>query len=117
MIKRFEDLRKDSVSNFRGGKGEIQITHFLETEKDEFRAKGRLFAKNVLKPGTSIGLHEHVGDFETYFILSGEGLVNDNGEPKSVKPGDVIITRNGENHSIENTGTVDLEFIALILFD
>ncbi|SDH80568.1 cupin domain-containing protein [Desulfosporosinus hippei] len=117
MIKHFEELRTDSVSNFRGGKGEIQMTHFLETEKDEFKGKGRLFAKNVLKPGTSIGLHEHVGDFETYVVLSGEGMVDDNGEHKSVKPGDVIITKNGEKHSIENTGSVDLEVMALILFD
>ncbi|AHF06078.1 cupin domain-containing protein [Desulfitobacterium metallireducens] len=117
MIKCFKDLRQDNVSEFRGGKGEIQITHFLEVESNEFNSKGRLFAKNVLKPGTSIGLHEHVGDTETYVILSGEGLVNDNGDPKSVKPGDVIITRNGEKHSIQNTGTSDLEFIALILFD
>lgn len=117
MIKHLEDLRKDTISNFRGGKGEVQMTHFLETEQDEFKGKGRLFSKNVLKPGNSIGLHEHVGDFETYFILSGEGLVSDQGEQKSVKPGDVIITKNGEHHSIENTGTVDLEFIALILFD
>lgn len=117
MIKHSDELRTDSVSNFRGGKGEIQMTHFLETEKDEFKGKGRLFAKNVLKPGTSIGLHEHVGDFETYVILSGEGMVDDNGEQKQVKPGDVIITKNGEKHSIENTGTVDLEVMALILFD
>ncbi|MCB8814852.1 cupin domain-containing protein [Desulfosporosinus shakirovi] len=117
MIKHSKDLRTDRVSNFRGGKGEIQMTHFLETEKNEFNAKGRLFAKNVLKPGTSIGFHEHVGDTETYVILSGEGLVNDNGDQKPVKPGDVIITKDGESHSIENTGTVDLEVMALILFD
>lgn len=117
MIKHCKELRTDSVSNFRGGNGELQITHFLEVEKDEFSTKGRLFAKNVLKPGASIGLHEHVGDFETYVILSGEGLVNDNGEQKSVQPGDVIITRHGEQHSIENTGSIDLEFIALILFE
>lgn len=117
MIKHLGDLRTDTVANFRGGKGEVQITHILETEKDEFNGKGRLFAKQILKPGNSIGLHEHVGDFETYVILSGEGLVNDNGEEKSVKAGDVIITKNGEKHSIENTGTVDMEFMALILFD
>ena len=117
MIKHLEDLRQDTVFEFRGGKGEMQITHFLDVEKDEFNAKGRLFAKNVLKPGTSIGLHEHIGDFETYFVLSGEGLVNDNGYQKFVKPGDVIITRSGEKHSLENTGTLDLEILALILFD
>lgn len=117
MIKHLEDLRQDTVSEFRGGKGELQITHFLEVEKDEFNAKGRLFAKNVLKPGASIGLHEHIGDTETYVILSGEGVVNDNGDAKPVKVGDVIITKNGEKHSIENTGAFDLEFLALILFD
>lgn len=117
MIKRLKDLRQDTVSEFRGGKGELQITHFLEVEKDEFNAKGRLFAKNVLKPGASIGLHEHIGDTETYVILSGEGVVNDNGDAKPVKVGDVIITKNGEKHSIENTGAFNLEFLALILFD
>ena len=117
MIKHLEDLRKDTIFGFRGGKGEMQMTHFLEVEKDEFNGKGRLFAKNTLKPGTSIGLHEHVGDSETYVILSGEGLVNDNGDQKLVKSGDVIITRNGEKHSIENTGSFDLEILALILFD
>jgi len=117
MIKHLEALRQDTVTEFRGGKGDLQITHFLEVEKNEFNAKGRLFAKNVLKPGASIGLHEHIGDSETYVILSGEGLVNDNGDQEFVKTGDVIITRHGEKHSIENTGTSDLEFLALILFN
>lgn len=117
MIKHLDDLKQVKVSEFRGGKGELQITHFLEVDKNEFNGKGRLYAKNVLVPGTSIGLHEHTGDTETYVILSGEGLVNDNGDQKAVKSGDVIITRNGEKHSIENTGTMNLEFLALILFD
>ncbi|HZK53702.1 MAG TPA: cupin domain-containing protein [Desulfosporosinus sp.] len=117
MIKHLEDLKQVTVSEFRGGKGELQITHFLEVDNNEFNGKGRLFAKNVLAPGTSIGLHEHTGDTETYVILSGEGLVNDKGDQKAVKSGDVIVTKNGEKHSIENTGTMNLEFLALILFD
>lgn len=117
MIKHLEDLKRDTVFEFRGGKGEMQMTHFLEVEKDEFKGKGRLFAKNVLKPGCSVGLHEHIGDSETYVILSGEGQVNDNGELTFVKSGDVIITGSGEKHSIENTGTCNLELLALILFD
>jgi|SRR5680860_687922 len=116
MLKHTSELKLETASEMRGGKGEVQITHFLELGKNEFNGKGRLFAKNVLIPGSSIGLHEHVGDFETYVILSGEGLLNDNGEQKTIKPGDVIITKNGEKHAIENTGTINLEFIALILF-
>jgi quercetin dioxygenase-like cupin family protein len=96
MLKHANSLKSETASERFGGKGELQITHFLEV--DEFNAKGRLFAKNVLLPGSSIGLHKHNGDSETYVILSGEGLINDNGEQKSVKPGDVIITMNGEKH-------------------
>jgi mannose-6-phosphate isomerase-like protein (cupin superfamily) len=115
MLKHEDSLKKETVFERFGGKGELRITHFLNI--DEFNGKGRLFAKNTLLPGASLGLHEHVGDFETYVILSGEGLLNDNGEQKSVKSGDVIITKNGEKHSIENTGTQNLEFLALVLFD
>lgn len=117
MIKLSSELRHETIVGMRGGEGEVQITHFLEVDKDEFSGHGRLFAKNVIKPGSSIGFHEHIGDFETYAILSGEGQVNDNGEMKNVKAGDLIVTRKGEKHGIKNTGTVDLEFIALILFE
>ncbi len=117
MLKDSSELKQETVFGLRGGDGEVQITHYLEVEKDEFSGKGRLFAKNVLKPGSSIGFHDHVGDFETYMILSGIGQVNDNGEMKDIKAGDVIVTRNGEKHGIKNTGTEDLVFIALILFE
>lgn len=117
MIRRAEEMKQEVVVGMRGGQGEVQITHILQREKDEFANKGRLYAKNVLKPGTSIGLHEHVGDFEAYYILSGEGTVDDNGEKTAVKAGDLVLTRNGQRHSIENTGNVDLVFMALILFE
>ena len=114
MLKQADSLKKEVFQERFGGKGELQVTNFLNP--DEFEGKGRLFAKNVLLPGASLGLHQHNGDFETYVILSGEGLLNDNGEMKSVKPGDVIVTSNGEKHSLENTGTENLEFLALVLF-
>ncbi len=116
MIRRGQDMQREIITGMRGGQGEVQITHILEREKNEFANKGRLYAKNVLKPGTSIGLHEHVGDFEAYYILSGEGTVDDNGQKTVVTPGDLMLTRNGEQHSIENTGDTDLVFMALILF-
>lgn len=117
VIRRGQDMKQETVAGMRGGQGEVQIVHILEREKDEFANKGRLYAKNILKPGTSIGLHEHVGDFEAYYILSGEGTVDDNGEQTVVKAGDLVLTRNGEEHSIENKGDADLVFMALILFE
>ena len=92
------------------------MEHLLEVGKDEFNGKGRLFAKNTLKPGWSVGYHKHEGDAEAYYILKGEAILDDNGEKVALKAGDLAYTPNGSSHSIENVGDTDLEFIALILF-
>ena len=114
MIKRAKDLPFEVVAKRFGGKGEIAITRLLET--DQFQGKGRLFAHNKIKPNSSIGLHQHTGDFEVFYILKGEGIADDNGSKSPVKAGDVVLTGNGESHSLENTGSADLEYIALVLY-
>jgi mannose-6-phosphate isomerase-like protein (cupin superfamily) len=114
MIKRAKDLPSEVVAKRFGGKGEVASTRLLEL--DQFQGKGRLFAHNKIKPNSSIGLHQHNGDFEVFYILSGEGIADDNGSKTPIKAGDVLLTGNGESHSLENTGKVDLEYIALILF-
>ena len=116
MIKRAEELKKDIKTLFEG-KGDVQILHVLDM--DQFEGKGRLFARMTLAPGSSIGFHQHNNDFETYYVLKGEGIVNDNGTIIKVAVGDVVYTPNGQTHSIENdaSNTCDLEFMALILFN
>ncbi|MHC1746510.1 MAG: cupin domain-containing protein [Negativicutes bacterium] len=114
MIKRGTELKSEVFSKRFGGQGEIKIMKLLDDA--QLQGKGRLFARNTLPPGASLGLHEHKGDIEAYYILSGEGMVDDNGTKVLVTAGDVMYTGNGESHSIENIGAVDLEFIALILY-
>ena len=114
MIKRAHELTSEVFTNRFGGKGDIKITKVLETE--QLHGKGRLYARNVIEPGCSLGWHQHNGDIEAYYILSGEGIVDDNGEKVTVHAGDVIYTADGESHSIESTGAVPLEFMALILY-
>jgi mannose-6-phosphate isomerase-like protein (cupin superfamily) len=115
MLRHTDELRHEFVESLRGGKGTAQVIHLLE--KDRFHNKGRLFAHNILKPGTSIGYHKHEGDFEGYYFLKGEGTFNDNGEKYTVRAGDFTLTEAGGSHGIENTGSGDLEFIALVLFE
>ena len=62
-----------------------------------------------------MGYHQHVGDFEIYYIVKGEGQYNDNGTIVPAKVGDVFRCADGEFHAIQNTGDEDLEFIALIV--
>lgn len=116
MIKRSHELKKAINKEFLGGKGEVQLTHFLD--KEDASGKGRLFAKSVLPPGSSIGFHKHNGDFENYYILKGKALVtDDDGSQHVLEAGDVMFTPNGCGHAIENIGEENLEYIALILFD
>jgi mannose-6-phosphate isomerase-like protein (cupin superfamily) len=115
MIKKADSLQPIEYENRFGGQGKIAMKPLLSPE--EFCGKGRLLSHTFIYPGSSIGEHTHQGDFETYYILKGTGVVNDNGTLTQVGPGDVVYTGSGKSHSIENTGSQDLELIAMILFD
>ena len=116
MIKKSSEVEKDVdvKKNFRGGKGEVSFYHFMDEQSSN--GAGRLFCKAVLTPGSSLGVHKHVGDHETCFILSGKGLINDNGVLVEVGPGDLIYCPDGQEHSIENIGSEDLVYMANILY-
>lgn len=115
MIKIASDMKVDLHKEFLGGEGTLKNVHFLD--KEDAAGAGRLFVKSTLSPGSSIGNHTHKGDFEVYYILSGKALVDDNGQMVELGAGDSILTKNASSHSIKNNGDVDLEYIALILFD
>jgi quercetin dioxygenase-like cupin family protein len=75
----------------------------------------KTYARITVPAGSAMGYHQHVGDFEIYYILEGEGEYNDNGNPVPARPGDVFLCRDGEWHSIKNVGDADLAFVALIV--
>jgi len=51
---------------------------------------------------------------ERYLILQGQGdVVVDDGSPRSVGPGDVVVIPPATSQSIRNTGTADLVFLAI----
>jgi mannose-6-phosphate isomerase-like protein (cupin superfamily) len=115
MIRRSNEMREEHIHELKGGRGTLKLFHMLE--KDELSGKGRLCAREIIAPGNSVGFHRHEGDFELYYILEGEGLINDNGFETTIRKGDVVHTGHGESHSIENVGDKDLELITIILFE
>ncbi len=64
MIKYADQRPCDILANRFGGNGEVQSTKLLTIE--QFQGKGRLFARSLLKPGCSVGFHQHKGDSETF---------------------------------------------------
>lgn len=113
MVINPNSMRTERITNMRNGKGEVDILHLIE--KQSLFGKARLFAKLSVKPGSSIGLHKHENEFEIFYVLSGKGLFNDNGNIIPVQAGDICFTAPGETHSIENTTQQDLELLATII--
>ena len=100
----------------RGGQGDTRMQKLLNGA-EEMYSKGRMFNLMTLAPGNSIGPHTHTGDNEIFYFLSGAGEYDDNGNTVSVSAGDVAVCSSGQCHALKNTGSKDLTFIALILYD
>ena len=108
-------MKTEKIENMCGGAGHVIIRHILGGK--ELNGKCGLYADVVIEPGCSLGYHEHHGESETYYILSGTGNYDDNGVPRPVKAGDVTFTPSGKGHGLANTGDDDLVFMALIILD
>ena len=106
----------ETKQNVRGGNGPVHFYHVLETE--ELYGHGRLYAKLVLPPGSSIGVHEHIGETEPYYILEGTAtFIDENGQRVPIEAGDVCTILPGQSHGVENTGDQDLVMMALVYND
>ena len=113
MIQRAGNMEIEVREKMKDGKGTIPVTHLLR--QIQMRGKCRFFGKMDIEPGCSIGLHKHESEEEIYYIISGKGVVEDNGIKQEVKTGDIIITGNGASHSIENTSNEKLVVLGVIL--
>ncbi len=114
MYKKAEQLKTDAKLNV-SGKEKMFKTNLADF--DGWDPKVRLFSFVQVKPGEEVEYHMHAGESETFFILSGKGIYNDNGNKVEVTPGMVTFTPSGQGHSIKNTGDEMLAFIALIVVE
>ena len=113
MVRREKDIRERKVNHAQGGSGAVTFYDWLLPE--EAPGHGRVFSKRVIPPGSSIGYHTHEGEFEAYYVISGEATVDDNGTKKVLQAGDMNFCGSGEGHSTENKGSEDLVLMALIM--
>lgn len=111
MYKKIQQLKTQTKFN-NIGKEKMFMTDLADFDASDPRI--RLFSFIQVKPGEEVEYHMHVGESETYFILSGKGIYNDNGNKVEIVPGMVTFTPSGQGHSIKNTGEEMLTFVALI---
>ena len=108
-----EERIVERIEGASGGKGILRKEVLID--KEQMGEHCGLFGEVTLEPGAGLGYHEHHGETETYYILSGNGVYVDNGEEIPAKEGDVFFCKDGDGHGLKNTGERDLVFVALIL--
>ncbi len=114
MIRRSQNCIHETKKMFNG-EGEAKF-HRILNGAEEMYGKGRVFSHLTLETGCEVGWHIHHGDGETYFILKGRGLYNDNGVEVELGPGDVAFVDDGEGHALKCVSEEPLEAIALVLY-
>lgn len=114
MIKFKENIEISTESN---KDGEIKLYLSDLADFKERNSKLRMFSHARLKAGEEVEYHIHEGESETYYILSGKGIYNDNGAETEVEKGTVTFTPSGRGHGLKNIGDEELSFIALIILD
>lgn len=114
MLKTTADERpKINAEHVNGGAGYITKEGLITPE--QLGEHCRMFSRVTLKPNCEIGHHDHHGEAETYYILSGKGMYEEDGVSIDVEAGDVTYCADGHGHGIKNTGDEELAMVALIL--
>lgn len=106
MIVDFESLPLLEHPNFKGGTGRYLVRTYTDGKEKVMLG--------TLPPGSSIGYHTHETDCEVIVCLSGCGnVVLENGS-ETLLPGKAHYCPKGHSHSLQNNGTEDLRFYAIV---
>ena len=113
MIRKPVEMAMERRDQMRGGQGEVTVQHYFKPE--EFGARMRLCARLTLPPGASIGEHEHLREDEIYLVLSGAGMLQEDGVRTRIQAGDAVLTGKGGKHALMNDGAEPLVIAAIIV--
>jgi mannose-6-phosphate isomerase-like protein (cupin superfamily) len=99
------------VLNDHGGQGPILFQRVLQGS--EFRSEIEFVDCTVIPPSSTIGRHEHHGNEEIYFVVSGTPLMRVSGEEARLQKGALSIVRDGEWHELINDTDQDVEILVI----
>ena len=97
-----DDLARDQPGPHGGNGGTKAWPYFADSPDLALQ-----FRKRALHRGAGIGLHQHFHE-EIYYVLSGRGRYILDGAVHDVAAGDVMLTRPGSTHALQQTGDEDL---------
>ena len=68
---------------------------------------------STYRPGDGVAVHAHPEQEQIYHVLSGEGLLEIDGEARVVDGGTIVFVPPGVMHGITNTGFEQLVFLVI----
>jgi quercetin dioxygenase-like cupin family protein len=99
------------VANDHGGVGGIDVYRAYS------RAVGGREVRFVdiveIPPGSSIGIHRHGDDEETYILLGGRGTMMLDGVEVPVTAGDVVVNRPFGEHGLRNDSADSIHLVVI----
>lgn len=111
MVAKRKNMLYEVRSKLKDGNGDISCINLDCTNEKNCR----LMSQMTVPVSASIGNHTHINETEYYIILEGKGLATDNGTQHTVEKGDIVVTKHGDNHSLENIGDMPLKLLAIII--
>lgn len=113
VITNWRDVSPTIVHDFGIDYKLLKGQEFYDPEIENYCMEGMLYvAYAMLQEGKAYEAHAHGDHEEVYYIISGNGEMTVNGERRPIRDGDAVFIPAGDTHSIANTGTGFLVFLA-----
>jgi len=87
--------------------------HGHEAKRRKTLSDFNAYPRTMYQPMAHVALHKHRVQEQVYHVLEGEGLMEIDSKKHVVRKHDVIFLPPGIEHSISNTGLVDLVFLVV----
>ncbi len=112
FLRRASDMQELPLARCHNGEGDLRWTEVLELSANAAR-RLNFFHDDILKPGVSVGIHDHHHDEEYYYIISGMGIMTLDGKEFEVGPGDTAAVYSGGSHGLRNHSDCDLRILVV----
>lgn len=106
MLIRFNEMKETTISEMNGGLGTISAKMHMEPSNKIMISR--------LPAGSSIGTHRHTTSCEVNYVLSGTGKAICDGIEETLYGGVCQYCPKGSDHSIINTGNVELVLFTVV---
>ena len=106
MVIDFDNIIEEHCIGFKGGHGELISRNFIDDKCKIMMSK--------LRPGASSGLHQHSGNCEIVYIISGVATFHYDGHVETAVAGQVHYCPDGHEHYMENNTDNDLCYLAIV---